>query len=146
MCSQLCHRQGNSTCNKQTGELTCAQGFTGRFCHKKCVEGRYGKNCRHKCTCHGDNTRSCRKDTGQCICKAGWRGERYVVFFLTNYPWPYDPRKNKVWKILKIPLCRKFAVTPEHRDCVSPRLEGVLIGELKSGQLLCLKTCKLSKR
>ena len=60
-----------------SGTCTCAPGYMGEFCDKKCPSGKFGSDCLYECSCKPGNTYSCDPATGKCICKSGWNGIYY---------------------------------------------------------------------
>ena len=51
----------NMLCSPVNGRCSCASGFTGSKCDRKCPDGLWGRNCQEKCMCPG-----CDAVTGQC--------------------------------------------------------------------------------
>ncbi|XP_033100915.1 uncharacterized protein LOC117104275 [Anneissia japonica] len=66
-CPIDCPCQNNAKCEPEKRRCVCPAGWTGRFCQDKCMEGKYGMNCSHRCNC-GDGAR-CDRFTGNCVCK-----------------------------------------------------------------------------
>lgn len=80
-----CNRQGShqQSCDPDTGNCICLEGFEGRLCDQ-CRHGFYNfPNC-HKCDCNFDGTVSSQcRDT---VCQCNTRGDCpcKVSFFLNN--------------------------------------------------------------
>ncbi|KAI3389266.1 hypothetical protein SNEBB_011152 [Seison nebaliae] len=53
-CQKQCQCSLNHTrkCDAGTGICVCADGYVGMHCEKKCVEGKWGKDCQKDCSSH----------------------------------------------------------------------------------------------
>jgi hypothetical protein len=56
------------------GTCTCAPGYMGELCERKCESGWFGLECSLVCNCHDDNSIGCDPVTGTCLCKPEWGG------------------------------------------------------------------------
>ncbi|XP_062504463.1 multiple epidermal growth factor-like domains protein 10 [Corticium candelabrum] len=51
----------------------CTAGWSGQNCSAECLNGYFGKDCMHTCSCMNDAL--CERFNGTCTCAAGWHGE-----------------------------------------------------------------------
>jgi hypothetical protein len=68
----LCCRSNG--CALLQGTCTCAPGYMGELCERKCESGWFGQECSLVCNCHDDNSIGCDPVTGACLCKPEWGG------------------------------------------------------------------------
>lgn len=72
-CLSNCTCQNNATCNSDTGECSCADGWTGTNCTYQCPSGTWGLNCINLCQCQHSGL--CNHINGTCTCTDGFIGQ-----------------------------------------------------------------------